>query len=571
MKTHFYLFFIVALFICAPNVSLAQSETCGQTPKDRIMLIGDSWANFMWTYRSMAEALRKNGFADIKEDGNFTAIISMQAETWASDGWKDLLDGRIRTSTEDVFVIFIGGNDVMWKWRPGKTIEDLKPYTDEMLYYTDQIIDIIFKHRPNAQVVIGSYDYPNFAETMIGNEWNPYYSQWEKFGFVAPEVLNPLLIDFETYRENYPRYKNNPNIHYINNMGVAQYYGGYPTASLFPPYATFPPKAVKLPYGDTRYPTHPSYMGLAGYDAYHFNGKGYQFIAHNMIRNYIGDYFRQQIYNYSFHSTGKQDGWVSSNGIVNQGNGGKIGKVNSEQFAGIFSFNTDFPEGVTIDKGALYLARKSGLGQLRNNENVVDRLTVEMKVGNFGTSADIDPADFSDNADFVTTGCIVGVPNGDEYKFRVDLNQDVLDAIASSKRVQFRVKVDFGPNSANMTYFEYFGGNTEDKYWAPTLDLRMSDVPTPVGVKDQSVMPLSIYPNPVNDVLNFDIPLEFRKSGVSATIINSIGEIVKSWDNVGVKNQVREQVSVTDLPAGVYHISMTDGYQIRNGSIVIQR
>ncbi|MCO5230911.1 MAG: hypothetical protein M9958_07110 [Chitinophagales bacterium] len=571
MKPQFYLFFILALLFCAPNVSFAQSETCGQTPKDRIMLIGDSWANFMWTYRSMAEALRQNGFADIKEDGNFTAIISMQAETWASDGWKDLLDARIRTSSEDVFVIFIGGNDVMWKWRPGKTMEDLKPYTDEMLFYTDQIIDIIFKYKPDAQVVIGSYDYPNFSETMIGNEWNPYYSQWEKFGFVAPEVLNPLLIEFETYRENYPRYKNTPNIHYVNNMGVAQYYGGYPTASLFPPYGTFAPKTVTLPYGDIRYPTHPNYMGLAGYDAYHFNGKGYQFVANNMIRNYIGSYFRQD-YNYSFRSTGKQDGWVASNGVVNQGNGGKIGKVNSQEFAGIFSFDTDnFTEGVKIEKGALYLTRKSGLGQLRNNENVVDKVTVEAKIGHFGTSVDIDPADFSDAADFVNLGCIVGVAKEDDYKFRVDLNQDVLDAIASGKRVQFRIKVAFGANPANMQYFEYYGGNAEDKYFAPTLDLRMSEVPMSVGIKNNSVLPLSIYPNPVTDILNVDIPLEFRKPGVNATIINSIGEVVRSLNNVGMSNQVREQVKMADLPAGVYHISMTDGYQIRNGSIVIQR
>src|SRR5690606_16150930 len=133
------------------------------------------------------------------------------------------------------------------KWRLEKPYEDLIPYTDEMLRNTDIIIDEILKIRPEAQIVIASYDYPNFAETMEMGESNPYYSQWEKFSFASPAQLNPGLIFFEDYRANYPRYKNSPNIHHINNIGAAQYYGGYPTESLYEPFTSFPPKSVPLP------------------------------------------------------------------------------------------------------------------------------------------------------------------------------------------------------------------------------------------------------------------------------------------------------------------------------------
>lgn len=571
MNTRLYLIFLIVLSVLLPQKISAQVGECIDVPKTRVMLVGDSWAHFCWIYQSMGEALRQNGFADIKEDGNFTALVGMQAEVWASEGWIDLVKGRVKQMQDvDVFVIFIGGNDVMWKWRLEKPIEDLLPYMNSMLGYTDVIIDEILKIRPEAQIVIASYDYPNFAETMQMGESNPYYSQWEKFSFSPPSVLNPGLIYFEDYRANYPRYKNTPNIHHINNIGSAQYYGGYPTPSLFEPFGTFAPKTVPLPFGDPRYPTHPDYMGLTGLDAYHFNGLGYQYVAHNIIRTFLGDYLRKD-FNYSFTSTGEKDGWVANNGAVSQGNGGKIGKMSAQNFASIFSFNTsNFPEDVTIEKGALYLARKSGLGQLRNNTNASDRITVEMKIGHFGNSDKVEADDFSAAADFVVPGCIVGNANGNDYKFRVDLSQEALAAISKADQVQFRVKVEFAPNAGPYQYFDYHGGNTEDKYWAPTLDLKMSEVPEAVGVKNKVVEALTVYPNPTKDILNIDIPVEFRKTGVQATLTNALGSVVKAW-NIGQTNSVREVINLKELPVGAYNLSITDGQTIKGGNIIVQR
>lgn len=570
MKTRLYIFLVVAISLLLPQTSMAQVGECKALPTTRVMLVGDSWAHFTWIYQSMGEALRQNGFADIKEDGNFTALISMQAETWSSEGWIDLIRGRVKQMEEvDVFVVFIGGNDVLWKWRVGMEFEDLMPYADAMLGYTDVIIDEILKIKPEAQIIIASYDYPNFAETMLLEE-NPYRSQWEKYSFSSPEVLNPGLISFEDYRANYPRYKNSPNIHHINNIGIAQYYGGYPTPSIFEPFGTFAPKTVPMPNGDPRYPTHPNYMGLAGYDAYHFNNLGYQFVAHNMIRNFLGGYLRKD-FNYSFTSTGKQDGWVANNGAVNQGNGGRIGKISEQNFASIFTFNTsNFPEGVSIEKGALYLARKSGIGQLRNNTNAKDQITVEMKIGHFGNSTDMEPADFSAPADFAAPGCIVGGnASGNDYKFRVDLSPEALEALAKAEQVQFRVKVNFGPNAGPIQYFDYHGGNTEDKYWAPTLDLKMSEVPV-VSVKNNKIEALTIYPNPTKDILNIDIPSEFRKTGVQATLTNALGSVVKSW-NIGQTNSVREVVNLKELPVGAYNLTITDGRAVKGSNIIVQR
>lgn len=568
MKTR--IFFIAALLMLLFKSSYAQIGECSSKPTTRVMLVGDSWAHFTWLYSSMGEALRQNGFADIKDDGNFTALISMQAEVWASEGWIDVIKSRVRQMSDvDVFVIFIGGNDVMWKWRLDKPIEELLPYTDAMLQYTDVIIDAILKIRPEAQIVIASYDYPNFAETMEMGESNPYYSQWEKFSFASPAQLNPGLIYFEDYRANYPRYKNSPNIHHINNIGVAQYYGGFPSESLYEPFTPFEPKTVPLPYGDPRYPTHQKLMGLAGIDAYHFNGLGYQYVSHNIIRNFLGDYLRKD-FNYTMKSNGRQDGWVANNGAISQGVVGKIGKQMDQQFASIFTFNTaHFPEDVSIEKGSFYFARKSGLGQLRVGDRVKDEIEVEMKIGHFGNSPELETSDYTAPADFIVPGCVIGNITNDDYKVRVDLSPEALDAIAKADMVQFRIKVKFGADAGPLQFFELHSGNTDEEYWAPTLDLKMSEVPV-VSVKNRTIEKLAIYPNPTSDVLNFDIPVEFRKTGVKASIVNSIGSEVLKW-NIGLKNSVREEVSLKHLPAGAYHLTISDGQDIKAANIIIQK
>jgi lysophospholipase L1-like esterase len=570
MRPQFYALLLIAACWLLPKNSFADIGDCSGEYKTKVMLIGDSWAHFTWLFQSFGEALTQNGFPDIKDDGNATALISMQAETWASDGWIDLIRTRVGTKTDvEVYVLFIGGNDVVWKWRRNQPIDIILPYADEMLMYTDRIIDEILKINPDGQIIIASYDYPNFAETFESlGEDNPYYSQWEKFGLAPPAEINPTLIYFEEYRSKHPRYSA-PNIHYINNIGVGQYYYGYPTPSINEPFGTFPPKSTPLPFGDTRYPTHQNLMGIGGIDAFHFNGIGYRFVAHNMIKTWLNDYLLRD-YNYHFSSTGALDGWVSSKGGVGQGANPRIGKISDQDYAGIFTFNTDnFSEGVTIEKGSLFFTRKDGIGTIRNGGNIIDDIVVEMKVGSFGSSNEIEKEDFNDVADYTTVGCVQGSTKEEDYKLRVDLTPEVLSAIAAGKQVQFRVKVNFGANSGPLTYYDSYNGNVDDKYYAPTLYLKMSEVPV-VGIKENKIKQLSMYPNPTADVLNFDIPAEYRKSGVTATITNTIGSVVKSW-TIGQTNSVREEISLRELPSGVYNLSITDGTDIQSGNIVIQK
>ena len=557
----------IGVFLLTPSYSTAQVGECPTSPTTRVMLVGDSWAHFTWSFKSMREALNQSGLADIWEDGNYTALISMQAETWSSSGWIDLIKRRIKQMPDvDVFVIFIGGNDVIWKWRRDQPAEILLPYANDMLAYTDAIIDTILKMRPNAEIVIGSYDYPNFAETMDGKEWNPYYSQWEKFGLAPPDILNEALLFFEDYRMNYPRYKNDPKIHFINNIGVSQYYGGYPTPSIFPPYDPFPPKSVPLPFGDSRYPTNPQYMGLGGLDAFHFNSKGYRFVAHNMIKQYLYGYFTQD-FNYSFHSDGTKDGWVNAKGETKQGDDGIVGKVDDDNYATIYTFNTShFPENVSIEKGSLFITRKDGK-KVRSEDEII----VEMAIDHFGNSSNVESEDFYAPADIIAPGCLIGRPIDEDYKFRVDLSREALDALENAQRVQFRISLKVGADPGSKRFFNtYTGSNKEDSYYTPTLSLKMSEVPVTTGIKNNKVERLTVYPNPANDIINFDVPSDFLKSGIHLSITDMVGKIVKTKE-ISQINLQRNNIDVSDLPTGLYNMTLTDGIELKSANIVVQR
>lgn len=568
MKRIYTLFLVTATCISLSQDIFAQiGAACGGKVERRIMLIGDSWAHFSWIYRSIGESLKSSGFADINEDGTRTALISTQAEFWDTEDGLQIIQDRIgQLPDADIFIIFIGGNDVMWKWRRDKPFEDLLPFANDMLGHTDNMIDAVLAVRPNAQVIIASYDYPNFAETMVGNEWNPYYGQWESFGFAPPIELNLGLQFFEEYRANWPKYNQSSNVRFINNVGVAQYYGGYPDSAVFEPYVPFAPKTVPLPNGDPRYPTSPRYMGLNGFDAYHFNDVGYKYIGDNMMRQFIGEYLRKDK-TQTFKSTGgDEEGFVSRSGFPGT-NEIRIGKSFNMDYAGIFSFNlSDIPEGAQIEKASIYITRKKLTGTAPLDGIFPENVTIDMKAGAFGASPSPENGDFNAAATVNNAGCMVGSARGEEYKLRIDLTPEALAAINRAGLNQFRIKFDLPGTGDRMLHF--YNGDEADVYNAPFMDVTFTSTSTGIQDNNQSIS-MVMFPNPANNNLSFEVPVQLRKPGVQAMVYNMMGSVVQSH-NLFLSGVPTGNIKVKELPAGSYILQLTDGDVVAGGNFVVQ-
>lgn len=73
-----------------------------------------------------------------------------------------------------------------------------------------------------------------------------------------------------------------------------------------------------------------------------------------------------------------------------------------------------------------------------------------------------------------------------------------------------------------------------------------------LAVSDITKSKIAIYPNPVNDVFNLKLTDSFDTTKGKITITDITGKIVKTF-------AVNEVYNVSDLPKGVYVISVTDG------------
>jgi hypothetical protein len=82
-------------------------------------------------------------------------------------------------------------------------------------------------------------------------------------------------------------------------------------------------------------------------------------------------------------------------------------------------------------------------------------------------------------------------------------------------------------------------------------------VPNPLGLNDLESLrnSIGVYPNPANDVLNF----EFRESKlikrIRIQIINSVGQVIK-------EEEIRDEktaIKTNDLPAGIYILNLKSG------------
>lgn len=560
---------LVFFLLFQSNIPLKAQE-CSRSEKTRIMLVGDSWGHFTWVYRSFKEALNRHGFEDINEDGARTVLISMQADGWNNPSGRRIIRSQATSLIDaDVFVVILTGNDVFWKWEKGMSYEMMLPYGEEALREVDSIIDILKEVRPNAKIIIPSYDYPNFSETVVNQEWNPYWGNWESFGFASPFEMNQGLKFYEDWRKEWPRYVADTNIIYVNALGLMQYTFGQPTPSLFEPFGTYPPKSVTLPYGDLRYPSPKAAMGLNEWDAFHLGPEGYNVYCGHILDKFLSEYFRKNPTAVIKSKTGAADGWVRTDGAVGSGEMiiGKDGS--SKEYAGIVTINTaDIPANAEISSGSLFLTRKGSSGSSPFANIFPAQPRVDIKKGIFGSSEAPEKSDYSEAATVNDVGCWVGDASENKHKIRIDLDSNALLAINKGGLTQFRIKFKL-QGQAGPKLLTFYDGAAEEEFWAPSLDLKYVLGSPTTAIKDEVVKPaFIIYPNPARSNITFDIPETMKKTGFQINVLNTVGAVLKTI-MVNPLNNYSYNLAINDLPDGAYVLQLNGDGQIQSRTFVV--
>jgi hypothetical protein len=235
---------------------------------------------------------------------------------------------------------------------------------------------------------------------------------------------------------------------------------------------------------------------------------------------------------YVLSENNTQTGSVSSLGNVSDTL--YLGEEGGEQFATVLSFNTTTIADTTLSKASLFLRRKS----LAGTNPITGTLEVKVKNGNFGTTVNVEAADFTATADATETPCQFGSNSANGDWVRLDLPSQLLPFINNTATTQFIVSAP-GATAGKATFYD-----SSDPEFAPVLNLKYLQAPTGID-QVRGNKEFNIYPNPTTGLLTIEGELVTK-----VEVCNMLGEVVLA------PKMTNNTIDISSVPTGVYMLNI---------------
>ena len=252
-----------------------------------VLIVGDSWARLMYNTDALATVLAAHGHPEITVYGDTTTFDGSTAADWAQPANLQLLTDTLTAHPEiAAVVIFVGGNDFLagqsgGGWYVGMDPADEAALFDGIEQDTATVIDHLLTLDPTLEIVISSYDYPNFVETLAPPLGDLFcVPLWQDLGEPTPFQINSHARILDQGRAVIAATR--PGVRPVASWGLMQYLYGYPSMGI-------PPGALPLP-GDPTLPSPPESLRL-GIDCFHLDTPGYDAIAERLWRFALGPEF----------------------------------------------------------------------------------------------------------------------------------------------------------------------------------------------------------------------------------------------------------------------------------------
>lgn len=258
-----------------------------QTDVARVLVVGDSWANYVWQQRTIRQVLAQAGHAGKTERGDVTALSGTTAAQWASPLYLGLITTELAAyPTIDVVHLSIGGNDLLGNWNASMGPVAEQALMAQVMADIQIVINHIRAQRPGIQIVMVGYDYSNFQEMAPLFSWGWFL--WTYLGSPSPSRMGHALADFAALRAAYSL--QNSDVDYVHNYGLMQWFFGYPLYGAPRFAAPFPgqaPSYLPLPGGSADHPSPPSAMR----DSFHLNSNGYRVLVASAVYHVYDPWF----------------------------------------------------------------------------------------------------------------------------------------------------------------------------------------------------------------------------------------------------------------------------------------
>lgn len=589
MKKLYILFFALSYAAISAQICPSNSTT------NKVLLAGDSWAQYMSDDGTHNKIFDKFGHADkdligpslganpgAGYTGTEYAISGSEAREWADRAnypWiTNVINAITANPTIETVILSIGGNDILAAKSGGGWYKNMDldvPGSEAALFATIRantfvIINDILAIHPNVEILLSSYDYPNFNTSLCFLYACPKREDLSRnptTDLITDAELNQMMITVERERISWLALE--PRLKFANAIGLSHYYygDGASAAGTLPLPEQTPPFSTNFYGGNPNRPANRSNFRSI-FDPIHLNAAAYEYkIIHQTMNNFMPK-FRGNITTTVYSSGGTQDGWTNGTTIgtteVRLGDGGA-----GQSYKGILNFDTSaIPDDATINSLSLYIIRKGSSAINPFISGTLGAANLEVKNGTFGT-INIENGDFSATADATDAGCFHGTVTSNDFALRIDLNASGIAAINKTGNTQFRIS--FPNTNANADYIDFNTGNaTVDtsittvglaEYMnsaKPFMDINYT---ASLSVESYDLSNVILYPNPVKN--NFTIN-GLDSSAYHLQIVSIQGQVIKE-----VKNFQNEQtIAIDELANGIYFVRIQNGTQFKTIKII---
>jgi lysophospholipase L1-like esterase len=246
----------------------------------RVLLVGDSWAAQQFDDGAHALVFAANGAGQYGVSGATTTESGSTAAQWASPARLAVIEQALLAQPGiDTVQLTIGGNDFLDAWSTGLDPQQVLALQERIRIDLETVTAFVLSVRPDIEVVLSFYDYPNFRDTLGGLVGLLFCAPLhDDLGQPTPQQLNAAATAFEGA---YAELAAHPRVHHVSHAGQMQFTYGFPSEGI--------PAGQLLPPGDLGRPSPLAAMRNLGVgrDCFHLSPAGYDVLVQNLYDNYF--------------------------------------------------------------------------------------------------------------------------------------------------------------------------------------------------------------------------------------------------------------------------------------------
>ncbi|MCB1609017.1 MAG: hypothetical protein KDI71_18800 [Xanthomonadales bacterium] len=463
-----------------PRPAAVAGACAAPLTQPRVLIAGDSWAQYLWDDDAHNEIFDKFGHADKRAlsrslgsnpgagySGPEYAISGSEAREWvdtANYPWIANVVAELQAQPSiDTVMLSLGGNDILAGRSGGgwyKQMDLDSPGSEAALFArimsdTTQITQAMLAVRPDLDLLLSSYEYPNFNVSAL---WCWIYacpkredlSRDPSNALVTDIELNAMNLEVESQRIAWTNA--DPRRYFDHGVGEMHYYygDGVSNAGVLPRPGQQAPDYLPFPGGNPLRPSlRENFRVVSGIpaDPIHLDPEGYLYKVAVQTESYFFPRFRQSPGMTLQSEGGLRDGWTDGNTLGTSEIA--IGDDGSRLTVGLVSFDTSaIPADVDISGASLYLLQEASSGSNPLIGGNLGNPRLDLATGSFG-QPEVELSDASAPADAADVGCFVGTARDRYYALRIDLSAAGIAAINRSGVTQLRLRfsqVDPGVN-----------------------------------------------------------------------------------------------------------------------------